>query len=314
MQLLSIKEELDECNYIKISQKTYSNSVVALKGIDLSVERGDFFALLGPNGAGKSTIIGIISSLVNKDSGTVEICGIDCDENFTEAKTKLGVVNQEFNFSQFETVIDIIVTQAGYYGIDYKTAVERADIYLKRLGLWDKRNDQARMLSGGQKRRIMIIKALIHQPDLLILDEPTAGVDIELRRSLWDFLLEINRNGTTIVLTTHYLEEAENLCRNIAIIDNGEIIKNTTMNDLLKQIDDQNFVVEVAESLPKDFNSKNYQISVLDENKFSLTLPKGAFINDFFSDDEISKLKVKNIRNQTNRLEELFLKLTSKDE
>ena len=299
---------------LKSLKKTYSNNVVALKGIDLSVERGDFFALLGPNGAGKSTIIGIISSLVNKDSGTVEICGIDCDENFTEAKTKLGVVNQEFNFSQFETVIDIIVTQAGYYGIDYKKAIERADIYLKRLGLWDKRNDQARMLSGGQKRRIMIIKALIHQPDLLILDEPTAGVDIELRRSLWDFLLEINRNGTTIVLTTHYLEEAENLCRNIAIIDNGEIIKNTTMNDLLKQIDDQNFVVEVAESLPKDFNSKNYQISVLDENKFSLTLPKGAFINDFFSDDEISKLKVKNIRNQTNRLEELFLKLTSKDE
>lgn len=299
---------------LKSLKKTYSNNVIALKGIDLSVERGDFFALLGPNGAGKSTIIGIISSLVNKDSGTVEICGIDCDENFTEAKTKLGVVNQEFNFSQFETVIDIIVTQAGYYGIDYKTAVERADIYLKRLGLWDKRNDQARMLSGGQKRRIMIIKALIHQPDLLILDEPTAGVDIELRRSLWDFLLEINRNGTTIVLTTHYLEEAENLCRNIAIIDNGEIIKNTTMNDLLKQIDDQNFVVEVGESLPKDFNAKNYQVSVLDENKFSLTLPKGAFINDFFSDDEISKLKVKNIRNQTNRLEELFLKLTSKDE
>ena len=299
---------------LKSLKKTYSNNVIALKGIDLSVERGDFFALLGPNGAGKSTIIGIISSLVNKDSGTVEICGIDCDENFTEAKTKLGVVNQEFNFSQFETVIDIIVTQAGYYGIDYKTAVERADIYLKRLGLWDKRNDQARMLSGGQKRRIMIIKALIHQPDLLILDEPTAGVDIELRRSLWDFLLEINRNGTTIVLTTHYLEEAENLCRNIAIIDNGEIIKNTTMNDLLKQIDDQNFVVEVAESLPKDFNSKNYQINVLDENKFSLTLPKGAFINDFFSDDEISKINVKNIRNQNNRLEELFLKLTSKDE
>ena len=299
---------------LKSLKKTYSNSVVALKGIDLSVERGDFFALLGPNGAGKSTIIGIISSLVNKDSGTVEICGIDCDENFTEAKTKLGVVNQEFNFSQFENVIDIIVTQAGYYGIDYKTAIERADIYLKRLGLWDKRNDQARMLSGGQKRRIMIIKALIHQPDLLILDEPTAGVDIELRRSLWDFLLEINRNGTTIVLTTHYLEEAENLCRNIAIIDNGEIIKNTTMNELLKQIDDQNFVVEVAESLPKDFDLKNYQISVLDENKFSLTLPKGAFINDFFYDDEISKINVKNIRNQTNRLEELFLKLTSKDE
>tara|TARA_B100000963_G_scaffold358211_1_gene382323 strand:- start:356 stop:1270 length:915 start_codon:yes stop_codon:yes gene_type:complete len=299
---------------LKSLKKTYSNNVIALKGIDLSVERGDFFALLGPNGAGKSTIIGIISSLVNKDSGTVEICGIDCDENFSEAKTKLGVVNQEFNFPQFESVIDIIVTQAGYYGVDYKTAVERANIYLKRLGLWEKRNDQARMLSGGQKRRIMIIKALIHQPDLLILDEPTAGVDIELRRSLWDFLLDINKKGTTIVLTTHYLEEAENLCRNIAIIDNGEIIKNTTMNELLKQIDDQNFVVEVAESLPKNFNSKNYQISVIDENKFSLTLPKESFMNDFFSDEEISKLKIKNIRNQTNRLEELFIKLTSKDE
>ncbi|MBH36539.1 MAG: ABC transporter [Gammaproteobacteria bacterium] len=299
---------------LKSLRKTYSNDVVALKGIDLTVERGDFFALLGPNGAGKSTIIGIISSLVNKDSGTVEICGINCDENFSEAKTKLGVVNQEFNFSQFESVIDIIVTQAGYYGIDFKTATARAEKHLKRLALWDKRNDQARMLSGGQKRRIMIIKALIHEPDLLILDEPTAGVDIELRRSLWDFLLEINNEGTTIILTTHYLEEAENLCRNIAIIDNGEIIKNTTMNSLLKQMDDQDFVIETSEKLPTNFSLKNFKTEVIDENKFSLTLSKDSYMNDLFNDREISHLKIKNIRNQTNRLEELFIKLTTKDE
>ena len=292
---------------LKSLRKTYSNEVVALKGINLTVKRGDFFALLGPNGAGKSTIIGIISSLVNKDSGTVEICGINCDENFSEAKTKLGVVNQEFNFSQFESVIDIIVTQAGYYGIDFKTATARAEKHLKRLALWDKRNDQARMLSGGQKRRIMIIKALIH-------DEPTAGVDIELRRSLWDFLLEINNEGTTIILTTHYLEEAENLCRNIAIIDNGEIIKNTTMNNLLKQMDDQDFVIETSEKLPNNFSLKNFKTEVIDENKFSLRLSKDLYMNDLFNDKEISHLNIKNIRNQTNRLEELFIKLTTKDE
>ena len=209
---------------IKNLKKTYNNDVVALKGIDLSVEKGDFFALLGPNGAGKSTTIGIISSLVVKNEGTLKICGIDVDDNFSSAKLKLGVVNQEFNFSQFEKVFDIIVTQAGFYGVPYKLAAERAEKYLKKLGIWDKKDDQARMLSGGQKRRVMIVKALIHEPELLILDEPTAGVDIELRRILWDFLKEINKKGTTIILTTHYLEEAESLCKNIAIIDNGEII------------------------------------------------------------------------------------------
>lgn len=297
---------------IKDLKKTYSNKVVALKGIDLNVKKGDFFALLGPNGAGKSTVIGIISSLVNKTSGSVNVCDIDIDTNFSLAKSKLGVVNQEFNFSQFEKVIDIIVTQAGYYGVDYKTALERAEKYLKKLGLWDKRNDQARMLSGGQKRRIMIIKALIHEPELLILDEPTAGVDIELRRSLWDFLLEINQLGTTIILTTHYLEEAENLCRNIAIIDEGEIIENTSMNALLKQIEDQVFIIETSETIPQDFRLTGYAVHGLSENKFSVTLSKDQNLNDLFKAKEIEELNVKNIRNQTNRLEELFIKLTSK--
>ena len=209
---------------IRNLKKIYANEVVALKGIDLVVESGDFFALLGPNGAGKSTTIGIISSLVTKDHGSISICGIDIDENFPLAKSKLGVVNQEFNFSQFEKVRDVIMAQAGYYGVDPKTAAARTEEYLKKLGIWDKRDVFIRELSGGQKRRVMIIKALIHKPELLILDEPTAGVDIELRRGLWDFLIDINKGGTTIILTTHYLEEAENLCRNIAIIDNGTIL------------------------------------------------------------------------------------------
>ena len=207
------------------------------KDISLSVEKGDFFALLGPNGAGKSTAIGIISSLVTKNAGEVSICGVDVDKNFPLAKSKLGVVNQEFNFSQFEKVQDTIVTQAGYYGVDYKTALEKSEKYLKQMGIWDKRDDTLRELSGGQKRRVMIIKSLIHDPELLILDEPTAGVDIELRRGLWDFLIDINNAGTTIILTTHYLEEAENLCKNIAIIDEGKIIENTSMSQLLKQLD-----------------------------------------------------------------------------
>jgi ABC-type multidrug transport system, ATPase component len=224
---------------IKKLSKTYSNNVHALKDINLSVEKGDFFALLGPNGAGKSTAIGIISSLVTKNAGEVSICGVDVDENFPLAKSKLGVVNQEFNFSQFEKVQDTIITQAGYYGVDYKTALEKSEKYLKQMGIWDKRNDTLRELSGGQKRRVMIIKSLIHDPELLILDEPTAGVDIELRRGLWDFLIDINNVGTTIILTTHYLEEAENLCKNIAIIDEGKIIENTSMSQLLKQLDSQ---------------------------------------------------------------------------
>ena len=297
---------------IKNLTKTYKNNVEALRGIDLSVERGDFFALLGPNGAGKSTTIGIIASLVNKTSGSVSICGTDVDEDFPLAKSKLGVVNQEFNFSQFEKVIDVITAQAGYYGVDFKTATEKAESYLKKLGIWDKRNSIVRELSGGQKRRVMIIKALIHEPELLILDEPTAGVDIELRRSLWDFLIDINKAGTTIILTTHYLEEAENLCRNIAIIDEGKIIENTKMSNLLQQLENQVFSIETNAKLPEDFSIEGFDTQVLDENKFTVIVPKDVTINDLFDKSELRTIEVANMKNQTNRLEELFLNLTAK--
>ena len=297
---------------IKNLTKTYKNNVEALRGIDLSVERGDFFALLGPNGAGKSTTIGIIASLVNKTSGSVSICGTDVDEDFPLAKSKLGVVNQEFNFSQFEKVIDVITAQAGYYGVDFKTATEKAESYLKKLGIWDKRNSIVRELSGGQKRRVMIIKALIHEPELLILDEPTAGVDIELRRSLWDFLIDINKAGTTIILTTHYLEEAENLCRNIAIIDEGQIIENTKMSNLLQQLENQVFSIETNAKLPENFSIEGFDTQVLDENKFTVIVPKDVTINDLFVKSELKTIKVANMKNQTNRLEELFLNLTAK--
>ena len=297
---------------IKNLTKTYKNNVEALRGIDLSVERGDFFALLGPNGAGKSTTIGIIASLVNKTSGSVSFCGTDVDEDFPLAKSKLGVVNQEFNFSQFEKVIDVITAQAGYYGVDFKTATEKAESYLKKLGIWDKRNSIVRELSGGQKRRVMIIKALIHEPELLILDEPTAGVDIELRRSLWDFLIDINKAGTTIILTTHYLEEAENLCRNIAIIDEGQIIENTKMSNLLQQLENQVFSIETNAKLPEDFSIEDFDTQVLDENKFTVIVPKDVTINDLFDKSELKTIKVANMKNQTNRLEELFLNLTAK--
>ena len=297
---------------IKNLTKTYKNKVEALRGIDLSVERGDFFALLGPNGAGKSTTIGIIASLVNKTSGSVSICGTDVDEDFPLAKSKLGVVNQEFNFSQFEKVINVITAQAGYYGVDFKTATEKAESYLKKLGIWDKRNSIVRELSGGQKRRVMIIKALIHEPELLILDEPTAGVDIELRRSLWDFLIDINKAGTTIILTTHYLEEAENLCRNIAIIDEGQIIENTKMSNLLQQLENQVFLIETNSKLPENFSIEGFDTQVLDENKFSVIVPKDVTINDLFDKGELRTIEVANMKNQTNRLEELFLNLTAK--
>ena len=297
---------------IKNLSKIYGNDVHALKGIDLSVEQGDFFALLGPNGAGKSTTIGIISSLVNKSEGSISICGVDIDENFPLAKSKLGVVNQEFNFSQFEKVEDVIMGQAGYYGVDPKTAAERTEYYLKKLGIWDKKDDFIRELSGGQKRRVMIIKALIHEPELLILDEPTAGVDIELRRGLWDFLIEINKAGTTIILTTHYLEEAENLCRNIAIIDNGLIIENTGMNQLLQQLENQVFTIETDTELPKNLEISGFSVTVEDVNKFSVIIPKNISMNALFDNENFKNLNVTNIKNQTNRLEELFINLTSK--
>ena len=297
---------------IRNLKKVYANNVVALKGIDLKVESGDFFALLGPNGAGKSTMIGIISSLVTKDQGFISICGTDIDENFPLAKSKLGVVNQEFNFSQFEKVRDVIMAQAGYYGVDPKTAEARTEEYLKKLGIWDKRDVFIRELSGGQKRRVMIIKSLIHEPELLILDEPTAGVDIELRRGLWDFLIDINKNGTTIILTTHYLEEAENLCRNIAIIDNGTIIENTKMDKLLQKLENQVFTIETNENLPKELQIDGFNLTIEDNKKFSVIIPKDVSINKLFENHAFRELEVTNIRNQTNRLEELFINLTSK--
>jgi ABC-2 type transport system ATP-binding protein len=297
---------------IKNLTKTYGNDVHALKGIDLNVERGDFFALLGPNGAGKSTTIGIISSLVTKNEGSISICGVDIDENFPLAKSKLGVVNQEFNFSQFEKVQDVIMGQAGYYGVDPKTAAEKTEHYLKKLGIWDKRDVFIRELSGGQKRRVMIIKALIHEPELLILDEPTAGVDIELRRGLWDFLIEINNTGTTIILTTHYLEEAENLCRNIAIIDNGTIIENTKMDSLLQQLENQVFTIETENDLPSDLKIEGFKINVDGIRKLSVVIPKDVALNELFANETFKELKINNIKNQTNRLEELFINLTTK--
>ena len=297
---------------IKNLTKIYGNNVHALKGIDLNVERGDFFALLGPNGAGKSTTIGIISSLVTKNEGSISICGVDIDENFPLAKSKLGVVNQEFNFSQFEKVQDVIMGQAGYYGVDPKTAAEKTEHYLKKLGIWDKRDVFIRELSGGQKRRVMIIKALIHEPELLILDEPTAGVDIELRRGLWDFLIEINNTGTTIILTTHYLEEAENLCRNIAIIDNGIIIENTKMDSLLQQLENQIFTIETEKDLPSDLKIEGFKINVDGSRKLSVVIPKDVALNELFANETFKELKINNIKNQTNRLEELFINLTTK--
>ena len=293
-------------------KKTYPGGTKALKGIDLKVEEGDFYALLGPNGAGKSSTIGIIGSLVTKTDGTVKIFGIDPEDNQALAKKMLGVVSQEINFSQFEKVIDIVITQAGFYGIPRSIADPKTESILKRLGLWDKRNDQARTLSGGYKRRLMIAKALIHEPKLLILDEPTAGVDIELRREMWSFLKEINANGTTIILTTHYLEEAEQLCRNIGIIDHGEIVENTTMKDLLGRLNVQGFVFDLEEPLDSIPKIDGYPLKLLDNSTLVAAIDKSNSINDLF--DEFTKLniKVKSMRNESNRLEELFINMVKK--
>ena len=293
-------------------KKTYPGGTKALKGIDLKVEEGDFYALLGPNGAGKSSTIGIIGSLVTKTEGSVKIFGIDPEDNQALAKKMLGVVSQEINFSQFEKVIDIVITQAGFYGIPRSIADPKTESILKRLGLWDKRNDQARTLSGGYKRRLMIAKALIHEPKLLILDEPTAGVDIELRREMWSFLKEINANGTTIILTTHYLEEAEQLCRNIGIIDHGEIVENTTMKDLLGRLNVQGFVFDLEEPLDSIPKIDGYPLKLLDNSTLVAAIDKSNSINDLF--DEFTKLniKVKSMRNEANRLEELFINMVKK--
>lgn len=294
---------------IKKLRKTYNNGFEALKSIDLEVERGDFFALLGPNGAGKSTTIGIISSLVNKSSGEVSVFGHNMDTDLSQAKKCLGLVPQEFNFSQFESPLQIVVNQAGYYGIPRKQATVRAEEVLKQLGLWDKRDQPSRNLSGGMKRRLMIARALMHKPRLLILDEPTAGVDIELRRSMWDFLTELNAQGTTIVLTTHYLEEAESLCRNIAIIDNGNIIENTSKKALLSKLDMETFVLDIEPWQGKLPTIPGMEVRVRDEHTLEVDVMRSDNVNNLFLKLNDLGVKVLSMRNKANRLEELFVRI-----
>ena len=298
---------------IKNLTKIYNDSFKALDGISLDVRQGDFFALLGPNGAGKSTTIGIICSLVRKTEGAISVFQHDVDQDFSSAKHLIGVVPQEFNFNQFEKPIDILITQAGYFGIKASIASVRAEKYLKQLGLWEKRNDFSRNLSGGMKRRLMIARALIHEPKLLILDEPTAGVDIELRRSMWNFLKEINGNGTTIILTTHYLEEAENLCRNIAIIDHGKIIENTSMKSLLKMLDRETFVLDLSNEIDACPEIEGYSISLKDQNQIEVEIPKSESLNELFSELSKKNIRIISMRNKTNRLEELFLGMVEKN-
>lgn len=288
--------------------KTYGSKVHALKGIDLTVKEGDFFALLGPNGAGKSTTIGIICSLVNKSSGTVKVFGHDLDNDKSTVKSLIGVVPQEFNFNQFETVLQIVVNQAGYYGVPKTIALQRAEKYLSLLDLWEKRNERGRELSGGMKRRLMIARALMHEPKLLILDEPTAGVDIELRRSMWKFLTQINDSGITIILTTHYLEEAESLCRNIAIIDHGTIVENTSMKGLLAKLGKETFILDLdKEYQPSQFSA--FDSHWIDGHTLEVDVNQTQPINAVFDALNSAGIKVMSMRNKANRLEELFVTL-----
>jgi len=292
---------------IRQLRKTYADGFEALKGIDLNVADGDFFALLGPNGAGKSTTIGILCSLVNKSSGEVNIFDANIDIDFARAKSYLGVVPQEFNFSVFEKPWQIVQQQAGYYGLERSVAAERAELYLRKLGLWDKRNAVSRTLSGGQKRRLMIARALIHQPRVLILDEPTAGVDIEIRRSMWDFLKQINEQGTTIVLTTHYLEEAENLCRNIAIIDHGKVVHDSSMRELLRSLKTETYVLDVEADDVSLQAEQGWRMR--DECSIEIDVPRGEALNDTFARLQQHGIAVTSMRNKSNRLEQLFLRL-----
>ncbi len=305
---------MSEALSIRGLNKVYDNGFQALKGIDLTVEQGDFFALLGPNGAGKSTTIGVISSLVVKSAGTVRIFGKDIDHDFSNAKRDIGVVPQEFNFNQFEKVGDIVVNQGGYYGMPRKLATERAEKYLRKLGLWDKRNTPSRSLSGGMKRRLLIARALVHEPRLLILDEPTAGVDIELRRSMWSFLQEINAQGTTIILTTHYLEEAESLCRNIAIIDKGLIVENTSIKALLQRLHKETFVFDVKNALSSPPVLGDYPVTLADAHSVEVELEKGQSLNAVFALLAEQSIEVLSMRNKANRLEELFVSLVEKND
>jgi ABC-2 type transport system ATP-binding protein len=289
--------------------KVYKNGIQALKGIDLEVEEGDFFALLGPNGAGKTTIIGIVTSLVNKTSGTVLVFGHDMDRELEVAKSCIGVVPQEINFNMFETVFTIVVNQAGFYGIPRALAKHRAEKYLKQLQLWDRRNSIARSLSGGMKRRLMIARALMHEPRLLILDEPTAGVDIEIRRSMWEFLRNINDAGTTIILTTHYLEEAENLCRNVGIIEGGRIIERDTMANVLRKLQTEVFVFNLGDSLAAPPHIPGFRTALPDDHTLEVEVSKGQSLNQIFSELSAQGVRVNSMRNKVNRLEELFIRL-----
>jgi ABC-2 type transport system ATP-binding protein len=295
---------------ISALKKIYKGGVEAVKGIDLTVEEGDFFALLGPNGAGKSTTIGVISSLVNKTAGKVSIFGYDLDTDLELAKSQLGLVPQEFNFNMFETVLEVVLNQAGYYGIDRKLARQRAEKYLRQLDLWEKRNDRSRTLSGGMKRRLMIARALVHEPKMLILDEPTAGVDIELRRSMWTFLQKLNKEGVTIILTTHYLEEAEMLCRNIAIIDKGIIVENTSMKDLLAKVDKETFVFDLPLNSLKP-KLEDYEYRLIDDHTLEVDINKKQCINGIFAQLSDQGIQVFSMRNKSNRLEELFVGLVN---
>lgn len=294
-------------------KKTYSNGVVALKGINLEVAQGDFFALLGPNGAGKSTTIGILCSLVNKTEGKVSVFGHDMDVQLETAKSCIGVVPQEMNFNPFEKVADIIINQAGYYGIPRSIAVKRTDFYLKKMGIWDKRNHSALRLSGGMKRRLMIARALVNQPRLLILDEPTAGVDIELRYDLWEFLTELNQQGTTIILTTHYLEEAERLCKQVAIIDHGEIIEHSDMKSLINRLHVQTLILDLENpisSLPKLTQT---HFRMLDSTSLEVEIYRDISLNRLFNELNQLGITVTGMRNKTNRLEELFVRLIAEN-
>ncbi len=294
-------------------EKTYSNQFTALKGIDLQVQAGDFYALLGPNGAGKSTTIGILTSVVSKTAGKVRIFGYDIDTHFSQAKQCLGVVPQEFNFNQFEKVAHVVMTQAGYYGIPRALAEERTEKYLRKLDLWDKRDQITRSLSGGMKRRLMIARALVHEPRLLVLDEPTAGVDIELRRSMWDFLKQVNSEGTTIILTTHYLEEAESLCRNIGIINRGEIIENTSMRSLLRKLNQETFIFDTRESVGTDLVLDPLAWRLVDEHCIEVDVDKEKSLNQVFQLLDQRGITVTSMRNKANRLEEMFVKLLNVD-
>ena len=288
-------------------QKTYGNGFEALKGIDLQVQEGDFFALLGPNGAGKSTTIGIVSSLVSKSGGSVRICGIDIDEDFSLAKKQIGIVPQEFNFNVFEKVEDVLIHQAGYYGIPIGLARQRAEYYLEKLGIADKQHVQMRMLSGGMKRRLMIARALVHEPRVLILDEPTAGVDIEMRRSMYEFLRETNDEGRTIILTTHYLEEAELLCRNVAIINQGKIVTQGAIRDLLRDLNSETFILDTQEEAPVDFVLPGFDLRKIEHHSLEVDLQKGQDLAQVFSALSERGITVVSMRNKENRLERMFV-------